>query len=198
MHELIKKKGGDAMTDNELRDCIRQSQETGCRALYDTYFHYVYAIVHHILHGYAGREDVEECVMDVFLDVIQHYDPEHEGSVKAYVGTTAKRRAIDRCRQFSSRQQHTILMESEQISGLPAPDGVEDAVERWEQSRILMECIQTLGEPDASILIQKYFYERNSAEIGRIVGLAPTAVRMRCSRAMKRLKTELTKRNIIL
>ena len=89
-------------------------------------------------------------------------------------------------------------MEGEQISGLPAPDGVEDAVERAEQSRILMECIQTLGEPDASILIQKYFYERNSAEIGRIVGLAPTAVRMRCSRAMKRLKTELTKRNIIL
>ncbi|MBQ8010244.1 MAG: sigma-70 family RNA polymerase sigma factor [Oscillospiraceae bacterium] len=186
------------MTDAELRSLLRQSREQGYRALFDTYFNYVYAIVHHVLQNSGSREDVEECVMDVFMEVIQHCDTEHAGTLKAFIGTIAKRRAIDWSRSVSSRNRHVTPLEEEQLSVIHSDQNVEQTVERAEQSRILMECIQTLGEPDASILIQKYFYERNSAEIGRIVGLAPTAVRMRCSRAMKRLKTELTKRNIIL
>lgn len=186
------------MTDNELRDCLRNSTEEGCRALFDTYFNYVYSIVHHILRGYAAREDVEECVMDIFLDVIQHYDTQHEGSLKAYVGTTAKRKAIDRSRAFSSRSKYIIPMESDQLSELPSEKRVEDTVEQAEQGRILMDCIRELGEPDATIIIQKYFYDRNSVEISRILGLSPPAVRMRCTRAMKRLRKELSSRNIFL
>lgn len=186
------------MTDQELRDCIRRSADEGCRALYDTYFNYVYSIVYHILRGYGSHEDVEECVTDVFLDVIQHFDTEHAGSVKAYVGTSAKRKAIDRSRSASSRNKHIIPMESEQLTMLPSDLCIEDAIERTEENRILMECIRSLGEPDAVIIIQKYFYDRNSIEIARITGLSPPAVRMRCTRAMKRLKTALSDRNIFL
>lgn len=186
------------MTDAELRNLLRQSPEQGYRALFDTYFNYVYAVVHHILQNSGSREDVEECVMDVFMEVIQHCDTEHEGTLKAFIGTTARHRAIDRRRSVSSRNRHVTPLDEEQLSVIHSDQNVEQSVERAEQSRILMDCIQTLGEPDATILIQKFFYERNSAEIGRIVGLVPTAVRMRCSRAVKRLKTELTKRNIIL
>lgn len=195
---LIKRKGGNSMTDSELRDCIRRSADEGCRALYDTYFNYVYSIVYHILRGCGSHEDVEECVADIFLDVIQHFDTEHSGSVKAYVGTIAKRRAIDRCRSFSSRNKHMIPMESEQFSDLPSDICVEDTIERTEQNRILMECIQMLGEPDATIIIQKYFYDRNSVMIGKITGLSPPAVRMRCTRAMNRLRAALSERNIFL
>lgn len=186
------------MTDDEVRAQLRLSPDAGCRALMDTYFHYAYAIVFHILRGYAGREDVEECVMDVFLEVIRHFDTAHDGSVKAYVGTTAKRKAIDRCRFVSSRSKHIIPLEEEQFSALPSAVQVEETVERNEQSRILMECILSLGKPDADIIIQKFFYDRSSAEIADIVGLSPPAVRMRCSRAMKQLRKTLQERNITL
>jgi len=186
------------MTDSELRDCIRQSQESGCRALFDTYFHYVYAIVHHILRDCAGREDVEECVMDVFMDVVRHFDTEHEGSVKAYIGTAAKRRAIDRYRTITSNGRHTVAMETEQLCTLPDRLRVEQSVESTEQNRILLTCVRALGEPDASIIIQKYFYDRNAAEIARVLGLSAAAVRMRCSRAMKRLEKLLSEKGITL
>ncbi len=198
MHGLIKSKEGIFMTDSELRACIQTSPEEGCRALFETYFHYVYSIVYHVLRSSASHEDVEECVADVFLDVIQHFDPTHPGSVKAYVGTTAKRKAIDRSRSAAARNQHLVPLASEELVHLPAAETVEASVERTEQNRILLECIQALGEPDATIIIQKYFYDRNSAAIARIVGLSPAAVRMRCTRAMKQLKAALSSRNITL
>lgn len=186
------------MTDSELRDCIRKSKESGCRALLDTYFHYVYAIVYHILRDCAAREDVEECVMDVFMDVMRHFDTEHGGSLKAYIGTTAKRKAIDRYRTMISDGRHTVSLESDQLCALQDEQTVEHTVESTEQSRILLACIRELGEPDASIIIQKYFYDRNAREISRILGISAAAVRMRCSRAMKRLKSLLSEKGITL
>ena len=186
------------MTDDELRMQLQQSQQAGCRALMDSYFNYAYAIVFHILHDYAGREDIEECVMDVFLDVLRHFNTEQNGSVKAYVGTTAKHKAIDRCRRICARNRHTLPLEEAQFTEIPDAVQVEETVEHGEQNRILMECIRSLGETDAAIIIQKFYYGRSSIEISAILGLSPPTVRMRCSRAMKRLRKLLSERNITL
>lgn len=98
------------MTDNEIRTKLRQSPEEGYRALFETYFNYVYSITFHILRNCATCENVEECVADVFFEVIQHYDTSHDGSVKAYLGTVAKRKAIDMSRSISTRKSRFISM----------------------------------------------------------------------------------------
>ena len=58
--------------------------------------------------------------------------------------------------------------------------------------QLLLRKITELGEPDTSILIQKYYYDRNSREIAKLTGLTPAAVRQRCTRAVKRLKQEFS------
>ena len=60
--------------------------------------------------------------------------------------------------------------------------------EKAEQAEKLLNLILSLGEPDASIIIQKYYYDRNSVEIAKMTGLNPVAVRMRLSRALKRMR----------
>ena len=58
--------------------------------------------------------------------------------------------------------------------------------------------VEELGEPDSTIIIQKYFFMRSSAEISKLVSLTPEAVRVRCSRALKKLRETLTAMNISL
>ena len=68
----------------------------------------------------------------------------------------------------------------------------EDAEAEEKQAmlaRLLLEKVKSLGEPDSSIVIQKYFYNRSSAEIAKLLGMNPAGVRMRCRRAISRLKT---------
>ena len=48
--------------------------------------------------------------------------------------------------------------------------------------------IDSLGEPDSVIIMQKYYFGRSSKEISEIVSLSPAAVRVRCGRAVKRLR----------
>lgn len=157
------------MTDKDIKQLMKRSASEGFKALFDEYWSYVYTIVFSILRGIGSKNDIEDCTADVLSDVMMNYDTEHEGSLKAYLGTSAKRRAIDMRRSLSSH-----------ISAL------------------LLQRIEELGEPDSTIIIQKYFYDRSSAETARILGMNPITVRSRLRRALKKLKDALTDLDITL
>jgi RNA polymerase sigma-70 factor (ECF subfamily) len=57
--------------------------------------------------------------------------------------------------------------------------------------KLLYDKVEELGEPDSTIIIQKYFFGRSSKEIAEIVQISSDNVRARCSRAVKRLKDVL-------
>ena len=71
--------------------------------------------------------------------------------------------------------------------GTVAKNRARNAEERA-MTELLLRRIKELGEPDSSIIIQKYFYEQNANEIGRMMNMKPATVRMRCARAMKKLR----------
>ena len=68
---------------------------------------------------------------------------------------------------------------------------VDEHVDRSELRRVLLNKIEELGEPDSTILIQKFYYNRNSKEIAESVSMTAMAVRARCSRAMNKLRAKL-------
>ena len=57
--------------------------------------------------------------------------------------------------------------------------------------RVLLSRINELGEPDSVIILQKFYYDRSSAEIAEILSMKASAVRMRAARALKKLKMVL-------
>ncbi len=178
------------MTDRELLELTRRSPNEGYRAVFEQYFHYVYSIVFRILRNDAGEQDIEECVADTFAEVVLHMNEINRDTLKAYLGTAAKHRALSLYRTLRRRNCHTVPLDcAEEL-----PDGrmVEETAEAAQLRQLLLQEIAALGEPDASILIQKYYYGRRSAEIAEITGLSPSAVRKRCSRAVRRLKKTLT------
>lgn len=179
------------MSESEIRSKLQDSPESGQRALFDEYYSYVYAIALRILRGKIAVSDIEECVIDIFAEIMMHIDPNREGSLKGYIGTVAKRRAVSRLRTMNGNSSMSISIDSDDFGELVSDFDVEQTAENSSVSEMLLNEIRALGEPDSVIVIQKYFYDRKSGEIGRIVGLSPTAVRVRLGRAMKKLKKAL-------
>ena len=179
------------MTESEINEKLKHSPDDGHRALFDHYYNYVYAITLRILRGTVSMSDIEECVIDTFADIMLNYDAGNGGSLKAYIGTVAKRNSINMLRKANRKSANTVSIDSDDFGEIVSGTDVEQTAENNALSEAILNAIKALGEPDSIIIIQKYFYDRKSSEIAKIVGLSPTAVRARTSRAMKKLKTVL-------
>ncbi len=180
------------MTDSELQQLIKNDPEMGQRAFYDKYFNYVYTIVFARLKGCAEKEDIDECVGDVFAQCFIYFEKnEIGGNLKAFTASVARRRAIDTYRKVMRYSAHNVpIDENEEIV---SDENIVERAEKEELRRILYEKIKELGEPESTIIIQKYFFGRNSNEISEIVSMSADNVRARCSRAVKKLKNMLIK-----
>jgi RNA polymerase sigma-70 factor (ECF subfamily) len=172
--------------------------EQAQRALFDEYFSYVYTIVFSKLKGCASREDIEECVGDVFASIYIYYNENKapDGEITAFVGTVARRKAIDVFRKLTRNTIHTVSVDDEEVSTLESPDNTIEKIENKEMRSVLLSCIEQLGEPDSTIIIQKYFFMRSSKEIAETVSMTPDAVRMRSKRALEKLRKQLSSKGI--
>lgn len=176
------------MSDNELRALIRTSPAEGHRLLYQTYSQYAFAIIFRILQGCGTREDAEDCLVETFTDVIRRIDSIQGDSIKAYIGTAARNRAYNYCASLQRHQSRTVPLEEIRE---PYASYVEEDAEHKALQTTLLQKIEALGEPDSTIIIQKYYYGRKMSEIAKLVGLTANTAQVRCSRALKRLRTEL-------
>lgn len=176
------------MTDSELRSLIRRDPGQGYRALYDTYANYVYAVIARILANSGTREDIEDCLVETFTEVMQQLGSIQGDSIKAYLSTAARNRALNYCSHLRRIQLNTVAIDSVQE---PSVSHVQENLEEKALQRQLLTEITALGEPDSTILIQKYYYGRKMKEIARMVGLSTNTAQARCSRALKRLRTKL-------
>ncbi len=178
------------MTGSEYLKAAESSPDGARRALFDEYYNYVYTIVRSRLAA-LSREDCEECVSDVFAQVFFLLDGEgrYGGELKGIISTVAKRRATDRFRK-ASRQPEVISLDDADFEWSTGENIEEDAEKELRQQAIL-DCIERLGEPDSTIVLQRYYYGSTSKQIAQALGMKPSAVRMRCARALKRLKNAL-------
>ena len=67
-----------------------------------------------------------------------------------------------------------------------------------EHRRLLLDAVAELGEPDSTIIIQKYYYGRSAKEIAKMLSLTPENIRVRSGRAVRKLKEMLEKSGISL
>ena len=188
------------MTHEEYRKASLSSKEEAQRILFNEYFNYVYTIVFSMLRSCASREDIEECVSDSFADIYIYYDETKElcGDISGFIGTVARRKAADLYSRLTRKNINTVSVDDEEAAQLEAPDNTEEIVTNNDIRSKLLHCVELLGEPDSVIIMQKYFFMRSSKEISEIVSMTPEAVRMRCSRALVRLREKLTEMNISL
>lgn len=185
------------MEYREYRLLFEADKNRAEQLLYNEYINYVYAIVFSRLRSCATREDISECVIDVFIDIYTFYEKGNVTSedMKGFIGTVAYRKAAA---YFKKLCRNRSVPLDELADTLPSGEDIQQNAEQKDLHGILLDMIDSLGEPDSTIIVQKYFYGRNSREIARIVPLSPVMIRVRSGRALKKLRKLLSDKNISL
>ncbi|MBR5164721.1 MAG: sigma-70 family RNA polymerase sigma factor [Ruminococcus sp.] len=188
------------MTGNQYRALYSRSPDEAYAALFSEYCDYVYVIVFNRLRSCATREDAEECISDIFADIFLGCGAGGGlvGDMKGFVGTVAKRRAINAYHRLSARAARRSDGNDEQLAAMDSGTDIEAEHDSEEVRRIILDKIDELGEPDSTIILQKYYYDRSSKEIAELLSMKSSAVRMRAARALGRLRDLLADVGITL
>ena len=182
------------MTGSEIITLIRNDSLKGHRALFDEYKNFVYTIVYNRLRNIASREDIEECVSDVFTDIIINLERNDVvvNELSGYISVIAKRKAIGYYHNLTDKNLSVKSIDDEMKSETDIVKETEDN----DQRRIILRLINELGEPDCSIILMKYYYKRNSSQIAEKLKLKPAAIRKRAERALNKLRKKLSEAGI--
>lgn len=187
--------------DEDLIRLLRDEPEKGLAYMMDDYLGFVYTIVSGKLAAVAGREDIEECTSDVFYAVFQSRDSIDiaKGSVKAFLGTVAKRKAIDKFRQLTGQANEplrtAVPLEQEELwpktEERAAENQVEAAVAARETGAELVRQIKALGPPDSEIFIRKYYFGQSTKAIAQVLAIKENTIDKKISRGLAKLKLAL-------
>ncbi|MCM1506802.1 MAG: sigma-70 family RNA polymerase sigma factor [Ruminococcus flavefaciens] len=182
------------MSDSEWEQLLASSPRDAYEYLIENYGNLIYAIVINKLGKYGTKEDIEDCVSDIMVEFLRNAGnfSSGTGSLKSYISTVAKYRAIDAFRRLSWQNSSIYFDIDDENVNLPPSDSdtEEEAGNRIFRER-LWSVVQSLGEPDSSIIIYQYFYNQKVSEIAHRLGMTSGAVQKRSLRARKKIGTIL-------
>ena len=175
--------------DQQLMDGLTKRKPFALEQLYKRYKAVLKSIVLQVLHDDADAEDV---LQDVFIQVWERagtYSSE-KGKLLSWLATMARRRAIDRVRQYSAYHRATNRFEEE----FNAPNkGAEDnhTVEREAQHGDLRDLIakhlQLLPAPQREVIHMAFFEGKSQREISSLTGTPLGTVKTRIELGIKKL-----------
>lgn len=179
------------MTEERALALLKNKEPEGLGYFIDRYTPYVSAVIWNIVQPRLSRLDAEELCSDVFLALWQTAEKPHTGKTKAWLGSTARHKALSRLR----RAGFDLALE-EDILSLPT-DGPETLAEYRERQETVRRAVEALGPPDRDIFVRHYYYGQKTTQIAKEMGLRPDNVRQRMKRGRERLRRQLTQGGIL-
>jgi RNA polymerase sigma-70 factor (ECF subfamily) len=170
----------------DLSTLMKTDPNAGIRTLLDRYGGLAYVTVRRVLKGFPD-DDVEECVSDVFYYLYRHRRrlDFSDAAFKSYLIRTAEHKALDLLRKSA----RTPVPSEDVLWDETASDrsAEEEAIALLSHDELILR-IRALGEPDATILLSKYWLGMTSAEIGERLDMKPNTVVQRTKRALKKIR----------
>ena len=182
------------MDEAKLIDMIRSGNEEALTYIIETYSKLLWIIVGGILNNVGTSEDIEECISDTFMSLWHKpkaYDP-RKGSLKTFLATIAKRRALDKYRLLTKA---TIIELDEAIAS--SDDDLFEYIAKRDLYSELYEAIRLLGDPDKEILIRRYFLEEKPSAIADKTHIPLKEVKNRLYQSKLRLRKALSESEVV-
>ncbi len=169
-------------TDAELFGRILKRDREAFSAFYDRWAPVLFSFCVRIVRD-AG--DAEEVLQDVFVQVWKdaHRFDAARGSIKTWLFTIARSRALDRWRSRRSAEQR--VASAEELPELPAPGG--DAAAQSHLSRIVARQMERLSAKERTVLTLAYFEGLTQEEIAERIGEPLGTVKSRARSGLARL-----------
>lgn len=187
---LYKSKGDRGLDDTELLEMLQNNPQEGIRKAIESYGGLVYSIVYAKLHIFFTKEDIEECVSDVFVDLYKQIDQINleKGRIKGLITIIAKRKAVRYINRKKVKFDSCSLNDEDFFYEPESSDNVEQIVIESEERKKLREAILQLKEVDASIMVMKFFSGMTAKDIGLVINMSKNAVEKRIARSIRILK----------
>jgi len=179
------------LLDNELLKLLKTKPEKTLDKMIKIYAGLVYTIAADKLASICSKEDVEECVSDVFYEVYRQRDliDLQKGSIKAFIAVIAKRKAIDIYRSLKNKNNKLISLNcifSENT--ISDKTNIEQAVTEKEDQVAVIKGIKALGDPDSEIFIRKYYFGQSTKIIAKAIGIKENTIDKKISRGLVKLR----------
>ena len=168
------------------------------REAFEKYYNQYYQIVYgHFMKKIQDPVESEDLTMEIFLKCWEKFDT--FDSTKASFGTWLFVIVNNRLKNYyRDRKEFDPIDDIEQQGGLT--DSFEDDLLEIEyfvcMRKYLAEALDLLPEIQRTIVIQKYYRNKNANEIAVEVGLSSVNVRVQLSRAIAKIKKYFEDNNI--
>ena len=179
------------MNDSEIVELYWQRSD---RAIPETDKKYG-GYCHHIAYNICGSpEDAEECVNDTWLQAWNRMPDARPAALPPFLGAIVRSTAINRFRAARRQKRgggQTELALDELSECIPAPDGVEQAVEAAQLRQAIDGFLGGLGETERKIFVARYWFLAPIGEIALKLGCSEGKVKTSQYRTRGKLRAFL-------
>lgn len=175
------------MSDHELLQCYaRERSERAFATLVERHLPLVYSAARRQVCSPDLAADVAQ---SVFLDLSRQAATfPSDQSLVAWLHVVTRRTAVDLVRTEARRHAREQALASEPMSPPPSP---------WSEIEPLLdEAVETLGEPDRTAILLRFFQNKSLRDVGAALGTSDDAAQKRVTRALDQLRTFFFRRGI--
>ncbi len=169
------------MTNQELKRCISE------------YGKDIYSFCRHLA---GSLQEADDLYQDTFLKAMElDHTIDFTGNPKSYLLSIALRIWKNKRRKFAWRKRiadiRPVEEEADFDAAAPKADSPEERVIQREQQELVRWAVDRLPEKYRVIVLLYYMKEMQTAQIARMLDLAPGTVKSRLYQARKMLEKEL-------
>lgn len=185
-----------ALSDEELAERTAKGDELAFATLVRRHAPRLGALASRRLRGSASSEDVEDVVSEVFFDAWRRraeYDPSRS-AYRTWLSWLLLGRMSASIRRSSIHREHISSIERMDANGEIDLSAVSTEIETILQLQEFLQQLQELPQADASLIVRRLIHHESFADIASSLGVSEGATRVRLSRALSKLRDQLSHR----
>ena len=186
------------MEDQEIIDLYWVRDQRAITETSEKYGVFLRSIAWNVL---RSHDDADECVNDTYLRTWNAIPPARPTAFRSWLGRITRNLSLDRWKQAKAAKRGGDGMElllGELDACVPAPHGMEKAMEDREIAALISVFLRALPAETRVIFLRRYWYGDSVAEIAKKLSCTQGKVKSSLFRTRNSLRTYLEQKEVAL